>query len=195
MPSTPIILASGSVYRKTLLQRLQLPFAVDSPDIDETPHPLEAPRELAARLALAKTQALKARYPSALIIGSDQTAECEGTLLGKPHTPTRALEQLSFCSGKQVTFYTGLCLLDTQNNRFELDIVPFRVSFLPLTQPQIQHYIKKEQVLDCAGSFKCEGLGIALFRELEGTDPTALEGLPLIRLSAMLRAAGIEPLS
>ncbi len=189
-----IVLASGSRYRQQLLGRLGIDFESCAPDVDETPKPQESPAELAMRLAEAKAVALTKQFPSALIIGSDQTAACGDTLLGKPGTIQRAQEQLRLCRGKQVTFYTGLCLINNDTGTQETSLTPFSVSFLNLSDRQIERYIEKEQPLDCAGSFKCEGLGSALFEKLEGQDPTALIGLPLISLCAMLRRAGLDPL-
>lgn len=189
-----LVLASSSVYRRALLARLQLPFSSQSPDLDERPRAGETPQALAARLSLSKAHALQASHPDSLIIGSDQVAGLADQLLGKPGCAERAAEQLRQSAGQRVSFYTGLCLLDARHNRFELDVIRFDVSFLPLTEAQILSYIRKEHPLDCAGSFKCEGLGISLFAGLHGDDPTALEGLPLIRLCAMLRAAGLDPL-
>ncbi|UTA46347.1 Maf family nucleotide pyrophosphatase [Simiduia sp. 21SJ11W-1] len=189
-----ILLASSSPYRKTLLERLGLAFTTASPNVDETPHPNETPKALAERLAASKARALSQQYPKALIIGSDQTADCNGTLLGKPGTEKAAITQLAHCSGQQVNFYTGLSLLNSQTGEQLTTSIEYRVEFLALTDTQIRAYIKKEQPQDCAGSFKCEGLGSALFNKLEGEDPTALVGLPLIALCKMLRHFGIDPL-
>lgn len=189
-----LVLASGSPYRRALLARLQIPFHSHSPELDEQPGPAESPQALASRLALGKARALQSQYPDSLIIGSDQVASLDNTLLGKPGSTERATAQLHQCAGKRVRFHTGLCLLDARHNRFELDVIGFEVDFLPLTHAQIASYIKKDQPLDCAGSFKWESLGISLFSSLQGQDPTALEGLPLIRLCAMLRSAGLDPL-
>ena len=195
MQQSRIILASSSSYRKHLLERLLLPFESVSPAIDETPLATETPAQTAERLALMKAWALKDNFPNAFIIGSDQTAACEQRLLGKPGCGRAAIEQLSDCSGKVVTFYTGLCLYDSARDQYQIDTVSYQVKFLPLSASQITSYIKKEQPLDCAGSFKAEALGSALFESQTGSDPTALIGLPLIRLCAMLRQVGIEPLS
>jgi septum formation protein len=189
-----LILASGSRYRKALLARLQLNFICQAPELDETPLAGELPAAMAARLAHAKAHALAGQHRQALIIGSDQAAACDGQLLTKPGTTARAEAQLNLCQGKTVTFYTGLCLLDSNSGQFELDTIPYQVTFRALSRGQIAAYIRKEQPLDCAGSFKCEGLGSALFSQLQGQDPTALEGLPLIRLCEMLRQFGADPL-
>lgn len=194
-PTPALILASSSRYRKSLLERLKIPFECATPEVDETPHTNESASQLAGRLALAKARALRDQFAEALIIGSDQVAECEGKLLGKPGTKAAAREQLAQCSGKSVTFYTGLCLYNNRDNRFACQTLPYQVTFLSLSDEQIHQYVELEQPLDCAGSFKCEGLGSALFSAHHGTDPTALEGLPLIALCAMLRAEGLDPLA
>jgi MAF protein len=187
----PIILASSSVYRRELLQRLQLPFEWASPAIDETPLPREAPAALAERLACAKANALAERYPRHLIIGSDQVASLDGDPLGKPGDFATALRQLQACSSRRVEFATGLCLLDSRDGTRQSAVETFSVVFRRLETRQIENYLHREQPFDCAGSFKVEGLGIALFERLEGDDPTALIGLPLIRLVSMLERAGV----
>lgn len=189
-----LVLASSSRYRKQLLERLQLEFTAAAPAIDETPHPTEQAANLAPRLALAKARNLAQQFPNALIIGSDQAATCDGQHLHKPGTEANAIAQLMHCQGKTVTFHTGLCLLNSASGDYLLDTIPYQVTFHTLNEAQITTYIKKEQPLDCAGSFKCEGLGSALFAQMRGSDPTALEGLPLIRLCAMLRHFGLDPL-
>ena len=186
-----IILASSSIYRKALLQRLQLNFITANPSVDETPLQNETPMELAARLSLLKAQALAQQYPNALIIGSDQVAVLEGQTLGKPGSSVRAEEQLQQASGKCVEFLTGLCLYQSGDHSYQLDVIPFQVYFRQLSLSQIKQYVALEQPLDCAGSFKWEKLGIALFSKMQGEDVTALEGLPLIRLVDMLAQAGI----
>jgi septum formation protein len=195
MHQRPIILASSSSYRKSLLNRIVENFICHAPDIDETPLADESPAHTAPRLAKAKALALAQLYPEALIIGSDQTASCDGLLLNKPGTEANALNQLRMCQGKTVTFYTGLCLFNSSSQNLQLQTVTTDVSFLSLSDAQLQAYIKKEQPLDCAGSFKCEALGSSLFQSLSSSDPSALEGLPLIALCAMLRREGFEPLS
>ncbi|AMO57020.1 septum formation inhibitor Maf [Endozoicomonas montiporae] len=187
-----LLLASGSPYRKQLLERLELSFECRAPDIDETPQRDETAEKLALRLSAAKAQALAAAYPDHLIIASDQAAQLGSTILGKPGTPARAIEQLTACNNKTVTFYTGLCLLNTTTGKQQIDCVPFTVHFRNLAREQIANYIKKEEPLDCAGSFKCEGLGITLFTRMEGDDPNSLTGLPLIRLTDMLLNEGIS---
>lgn len=193
-PTPPLVLASSSVYRRELLQRLQLPFEWHSPDVDETPRPGETPAALAERLAIAKAAALAARFPAHLIIGSDQVASLGGASLGKPGDFATASRQLRACSGRRVDFLTGLCLLDGAGGRVQSGVETFSVVFRQLDERQIENYLQREQPFDCAGSFKVEGLGIALFERLEGADPNSLIGLPLIRLVTMLRAAGVDVL-
>ncbi|WP_432695104.1 Maf family protein [Marinobacterium sp. YM272] len=192
--SRPLVLASGSAYRRTLLDKLGLDFSCDSPDIDESPRKGESPEDLVARLALEKARAVASRHPDALIIGSDQLATLEGNVMGKPHVYDRARKQLRHASGNTVRFLTGLCLYDAVNDQHQLEVVPFDVQFRQLTDQQIDAYLKREQPYDCAGSFKSEGLGIALFERLLGDDPNTLVGLPLIRLIAMLERKGVEVL-
>lgn len=190
-----LVLASSSTYRKQLLNKLGLPFIQDSPDIDESPQPNETADTLVKRLALSKAQALSSRHPHSLIIGSDQVAVFRGKIIGKPHTEHNAKKQLSQFSGQSVTFLTGLCLYNTATGTSQVEIERFTVHFKTLSTDQIDGYIRKEQPLDCAGSFKSEGLGIALFNSLEGDDPNSLIGLPLIRLVNMLNKEGVCPLS
>lgn len=187
----PLVLASSSPYRRELLQRLQLPFTCCSPNIDERPLADETPEVLVQRLAVAKARALRAQFLQHLIIGSDQVAVLDGQILGKPGTAAAAIAQLTAASGRSVTFHTGLCLLDSASGTIQVDCVPFTVHFRSLSPAQISRYIEREQPLDCAGSFKSEGLGISLFRATEGEDATSLIGLPLIRLCNMLSQAGI----
>jgi septum formation protein len=186
-----IVLASSSPYRRQLLEQLKLPFEWSSPDIDETVLPDEEPMALVKRLALAKARALATQFPQHCIIGSDQVACLNGNILGKPGTLNNARRQLRACSGRRVGFLTGLCLLDSSNGSFETIVEPFTVIFRTLSNEQIDNYLTREQPFDCAGSFKVEGLGIALFECLEGADPNALIGLPLIRLVTLLQRAGI----
>ena len=155
--SRPLILASGSAYRRALLDKLGLDFSCDSPDIDESPRANEDPESLVARLAQEKASAVASRHPEALIIGSDQLATLEGNVMGKPHTHERAVEQLRRASGKKVRFLTGLCLYDAADNSYQLEVVPFDVQFRELSEKQIEGYLRKEQPYDCAGSFKSEG--------------------------------------
>lgn len=187
----PLVLASTSIYRKELLSRLGLPFETAAPDVDETPRAGEAPEALVRRLAEAKARAVAASFADALVIGSDQVAMIDDRILGKPGGHDRAAEQLRAASGRRLTFLTGLCLLDTGSGAAEIDVVPFTVVFKPLSDTQIENYLGREQPYHCAGAFKSEALGIALCERFEGDDPTALIGLPLIRLVRMLSARGV----
>ena len=190
-----LILGSTSPFRRELLARLHLPFETAAPDIDETRLPDEPPSAYVQRLARLKAEAVAAQTTGeALIIGADQCAMLGETILGKPHTHERAVAQLRACAGRVVTFHTGLCLLDTRTARAEVDDIRFEVGFRRLSDAEIDNYLRLEQPYDCAGSFKSEALGVALFDHLRGDDPSALIGLPLIRLLAMLRAAGVNPL-
>jgi MAF protein len=188
--STPLVLASTSPFRRELLQRLGIPFTTAVPDVDESPLPGEAPDDLVQRLSASKARAV-GRTRTGLIIGSDQVATTGEDILGKPGNHERACRQLQQLAGKTVTFHTGLCLLDTVKDTQQLDVVPFTVEFRQLSAAQIERYLRKEQPYNCAGSFKSEALGITLFRRMCGDDPTALIGLPLIRLTDMLAGAGI----
>lgn len=187
-----LILASSSPYRKQLLARLRLDFDCATPAVDESPQAGEAATEYVARLAAAKADAVAARHPGAVVIGSDQCALLDGEILGKPGDHARALRQLAGAQGKTVQFQTGLCVLDTAAHFREVTVVPFEVDFRQLGQDQLEHYLRVEQPYNCAGSFKAEGYGICLFSALRGDDPTALIGLPLIALTAMLEQAGIK---
>ena len=189
MPTT-LVLASSSSYRRELLARLQLPFITAAPDIDESRLADESAKAMVARLAQQKAAALVTQYPQALIIGSDQCAVLGEQILGKPLTHAQARQQLQASSGRTVEFLTGLCLLDSQTQSFQLEVIPFYVEFRELQAAEIENYLLREQPYDCAGSFKSEGLGISLFNRMQGDDPTALIGLPLIRLAAMLRKQG-----
>ena len=186
-----IILASGSRYRRELLERLGLPFETWPPDVDERALPGEAPRQTAERLARRKADAGASRWPQALIIGSDQVAELAGEPVGKPGTVDNARAQLRRLSGREVLFHTGLCLLNSSTGRAQSRVVTTDVVFRSLTDAEIDAYLAREPAIDCAGSAKSEGLGIALLERLGGEDPTALVGLPLIALSQMLRNAGV----
>ncbi|MGV7093712.1 Maf family protein [Siccibacter turicensis] len=191
---TAIVLASTSPFRRALLEKLDIPFITDAPDADETPYPHESAPQLVQRLAGAKAQALAARYPQHLIIGSDQVCVLNGVITGKPHTRENAIAQLTQASGNSITFYTGLALLNTATGRQQTLCEPFQVHFRQLQAQEIHAYVDKEQPLHCAGSFKSEGLGITLFDRLEGRDPNTLVGLPLIALCEMLRNEGVNPL-
>ena len=192
---TQLILASSSPYRKALLSKLGLDFTCHSPDIDESALEDERPIELVKRLALDKAKAVAENYHQAFIIGSDQVAVVDERVLTKPHTHEKAVEQLQYSSGKDVCFLTSLCLYNSQTGHYQLDVVPFTVEFLTLSDSQIEAYLHKEQPYHCAGSFKSEGLGITLFKRMKGDDSNSLIGLPLIALTNMLRNEGIEPLS
>jgi MAF protein len=187
-----LVLASTSVYRKELLNRLGLPFITAAPDINESPHQDESPQRLVARLAEAKARAVAAQYPDALIIGSDQVATVEERILGKPGDYDRAVAQLRLASGKRLRFLTGLCLLNARSGAAQVDVIPYIVVFRALSDAQIENYLNREQPYHCAGSFKSEALGIALCERFEGEDPNALIGLPLIRLIDMLHREGID---
>lgn len=189
---TQLILASSSPFRKAILNKLNLDYKAISPDVDETPLDAEAAADYVARLSLAKAKALQADHPGTLIIGSDQTAVINGQIIGKPGHYDNAFKQLSDASGQKITFLTGLTLLNSSTGMFETDVVPFHVHFRALTPTMIEHYLKAEQPYNCAGSFKAEGLGIALFEKLEGDDPNSLIGLPLIRLIKMLEQQGVN---
>ena len=189
-----LVLASTSRYRRELLSRLTTHFRADAPRVDETPLPAETPAGLAARLAAAKASEVAKRTPGTVVIGSDQVADLGGRLLGKPGDAQRAREQLSACSGCEVIFHTALCVVDGRNDarRAFTAIDATRVRFRPLGPDEIDRYIEREQPFDCAGSFKVEALGVALFESVESADPTALIGLPLIALCKLLRDAGIS---
>ena len=191
----PLILASSSPYRRALLQQLQLSFTSDSPHINEERLPREQPGDLAQRLAAEKARALGPRYRDSLIIGSDQVAECGELVLGKPGTRENAIRQLAHCSGRQVNFHTGVSVLDTASGEQVTEVEVFTVTFRSLDDTQIQHYIDTDKPFDCAGSFKAEGLGIALFEKMEGSDFNSLIGLPLIRLINLLKMFGLDPLN
>ena len=187
-----LVLGSTSPYRKALLQRLQIPFEISAPDVDETPLAGEAPRELAQRLAFAKAKVVAKRFPDAVVIGSDQVADLSGVPLGKPGTHENAVTQLRQISGRTVVFQTALSVV-CLNSGFEAHgLAAVNVTFRDLSDHEIETYLRLEKPYDCAGSAKSEGLGIALLASIDSDDPTALVGLPLIRTCQMLRAAGIE---
>ncbi len=192
-------LASTSVYRKALLEKLTSHFHTAKPEVDETPLPAETPTDLVLRLAIAKAAAiagpLRASRQSALVIGSDQVAVFHHEILGKPHTVENACQQLKKFSGQQVTFLTGLAVIDSLSGETLSLVEPFTVTFRTLTDAEILRYVEREQPLNCAGSFKSEGLGITLFEKLSGDDPNSLIGLPLIRLHAMLKQLGLDLLA
>ncbi len=190
-----IILGSSSPFRAELLQKLGLSFSIAKPDIDESVLANEQPEQLVKRLAEQKAKAIASAYPEALIIGSDQVAVIDNTIMGKPGNHDNAVKQLSIASGKTVRFLTGLALFNAKTSQMQSLVEPFNVSFRQLTLEQINGYLYKEQPYQCAGSFKSEGLGISLFSQLEGDDPNSLIGLPLIRLIDMLQHEGIDILS
>lgn len=185
-----IILASSSTYRRELLTRLGLAFEVESPEVDETPQPGEPAAELAERLARLKARTIAARIPNAVVIGSDQVAECHGRLLGKPGTPDRALQQLRGMQGAEVLFHTAVAVVNGAQCRTA--VVPTRVRMRQLDDNQLLRYLRRETPLDCAGAFKSEALGIALLDSLTSDDPTALVGLPLIATIRLLESYGVQ---
>ena len=192
-PAPPLILASTSRYRRELLQRLRLPFEVVAPQTDETAWLGEAPAALALRLALAKAQAVARLHPHAVVIGSDQVADLDGQALGKPGSHDRAVAQLRLLSGRQAVFQTAVAVVRADTGYAQVELASVVVGFRPLPDTEIEQYLRLEQPYDCAGSAKCETLGIALLTHIHSDDPTALVGLPLIRTCQMLRAAGLNP--
>lgn len=190
--SRSLVLGSTSRYRRELLARLNVPFEIAAPDVDETPLPDEAPLALAQRLALAKAQAVAAKFPHAVVIGSDQVADLHGEPLGKPGTHERATEQLQRMRGQTVIFQTALAVVCQETGFVQQDVAQVKVLFRNLTDEEIENYLRAEQPYDCAGSAKSEGLGIALLERIDNDDPTALIGLPLIRTARMIRAAGVK---
>jgi septum formation protein len=190
-----LILASTSRYRHELLQRLRIPFVAVAPQVDETAGSAEDPVALAQRLALAKANAVAEQEPQAVVIGSDQVAELDGTALGKPGSHARAVQQLRSMRGRSVHFHTAVAVARRSTGFLQQALVTVTVRFRPLGDGEIERYLQLEQPYDCAGSAKCETLGIVLAEAIESDDPTALVGLPLIRTSAMLRAAGLDPLA
>jgi septum formation protein len=187
-----VVLGSTSVYRRSLLERLRIPFSVAAPDVDETPHPGETPRALALRLALAKAQAVAALHPDAVVIGSDQVADLGGQPLGKPGEHARAVQQLRQMRGQTVIFQTALAVVCLVSGFEQVDLAEVRVVFRDLSDEEIESYLQAEKPYDCAGSAKSEGLGIALLETIDNDDPTALVGLPLIRTARLLRQAGVK---
>lgn len=191
LANRPLILGSTSRYRRELLQRLQIPFDVAAPDVDETPLPGEAPRLLAERLALAKARAVANAFPHAVVIGADQVADLNGLSLGKPGSHERAVAQLHQMRGQTVIFQTAIAVVCAESGFEASSLAAVRVKFRDLTDDEIENYLRAEQPYDCAGSAKSEGLGIALLESIDNDDPTALVGLPLIRTCKMLQAAGV----
>ncbi|MFQ5995438.1 MAG: Maf family protein [Acidiferrobacterales bacterium] len=192
MAAPTIILASSSAYRRNLLQQLGLSFEVVEPSVDESPRPGERPEALVKRLALSKAKSIARNHTAALVIGADQVAVHGDTIVGKPRDHAHARQQLRQASGKTVTLYTGIAVINADSGRVQTDVVPFRVVFRDLDDAQIESYLRTEQPYDCTGSVKAEGLGIALLTRFEGEDPNALIGLPLIRLVRMLENEGVQ---
>jgi len=199
MMQKKLILGSSSPYRKELLKRLKIPFECQSPNIDETPLPKESPQDLVKRLTITKANAVHAErqqcnQADGIIITSDQVAVLGDDILGKPNTEDNAIRQLSRFSGQKVSFLTGLCTFNQENQIHQYSLSSYHVYFRHLTQKEILNYIAIEQPLDCAGSFKCEGVGVCLFEKMEGEDPNSLIGLPLISLCKQLKSLGINPI-
>lgn len=192
MANQPLILASSSIYRRELLARLAIPFTTESPEVDETPLPQEAPEQTALRLAEAKARKVGQGRDNALIIGCDQVAVLDGMQLGKPLVHDVAVAQLRMMQGRSVTFHSAMCLYNSLNGNLQSIIVPYEVKFRPLQDAEIERYLLKEQPYHCAGSAKSEGLGIALIEYMRGDDPNALIGLPLIALIDMLKHEGVN---
>ena len=192
MKEQPLILASSSKYRKELLERLQLPFSVYSPEVDETPHIGESPVQLVKRLSHLKARCISEKHPNAWVIGSDQVADFMGAAIGKPHTHERALAQLQLMQGQTVVFRTGMCLMHLNSDTTLHTIVDTEVTFREFDEATLDNYLRTEQPYDCAGSAKAEGLGIGLLSSMQSTDPTAIIGLPLIELSGMLMSVGFQ---
>ena len=190
-----LILASTSAYRRELLERLRVPFTTASPKVDELPRPNESPKALAQRLATAKAEAVAKLHPGAYVIGADQVAECDDEILGKPGTAERARAQLSMCSGRVVNVHTAVRIVRLEASYSEAHVDLTRVKFRVLESEEIERYVEIDRPLDCAGSFRSEGLGIMLFDRLECEDPTALIGLPLIWVASALRRCGYDPLA
>ena len=193
MKNYQLVLASTSPFRQEILKKLQISFITAKPDCDETPISGETPQQLVMRLAETKAKSCVVDQPS-LVIGSDQVCVIDGEIIGKPHTREKAIEQLSRQSGKSITFYTGVTVWNNETQQADTRLDTFIVHFRDLTKQQITSYVEKEEPYWCAGSFKCEGLGIALFKQMEGKDPNTLIGLPLIDLIDMLDAQGMSVL-
>jgi septum formation protein len=187
-----LVLGSTSPYRRDLLARLRIPFEVAAPDVDETPHPHETPQQLACRLAMTKARTVAARFPAAVVIGSDQVADLAGQPLGKPGTHERAVAQLRQMRGQTVVFQTAVAVVCQTSGFAQMDLAQVKVVFRDLSDAEIEAYLLAETPYDCAGSAKSEGLGIALLERIDSDDPTALVGLPLIRTCRMLEAAGVR---
>ena len=192
--SRTLVLGSTSPYRRELLSRLRLAFQVAAPDVDEIPQPGESPHGLAVRLALAKARSVAARFPEAVVIGSDQVADLDGEPLGKPGNHENAVAQLRRMRGRTVVFQTAVSVVCIATGFEQFDLAPVKVKFRSLTDEEIESYLLAERPYDCAGSARSEGLGIAILDAIESDDPTALVGLPLIRTCRMIRAAGVKVL-
>lgn len=192
MNSQSLVLASTSVYRSQLLSVLQIPFLTDAPDVDETPLPGEDARQTSYRLSRLKAEAVADRHPDTLIIGSDQVALLDGKQLGKPMTHDNAVRQLRAMRGRTISFFTALSLLNARTGAMQTEVIETHVTFRQLSDEQIEDYLLREQPYHCAGSAKSEGLGIALIQRIEGNDPNALIGLPLIALVDMLATQGVK---
>jgi len=189
------VLGSTSPYRRELLARLQIDFSADAPRVDEAPHPGEAPADLACRLALEKALEVAARHPGAVVIGADQVADLDGSAIGKPGHHAGAVAQLQAMRGRRVLFHTAVAVLRPATGFAGSGLATVAVQFRHLTDEEIERYLRLEQPYDCAGSAKCETLGIALLERIDSDDPTALVGLPLMRTCALLRDAGLDPLA
>ncbi len=187
-----LILASSSPFRRKLLEQLKLPFETSSPDIDETPLANESPEELVERLAIAKAKVIADSCPGCLVIGSDQVAVHDGEIVGKPINHADAVRQLQFASGRSITLYTGLALVNSDSGNTQSIVETFKIHFRELSDQQIESYLEKDKPYSCAGSVKSESLGVALFERFEGDDPNALIGLPLIQLVTMLQNEGVH---
>lgn len=187
MTPSQLVLASTSPFRRELLARLGLPFEIADPAVDESALPGETPEATALRLSEAKARAVAADFPGALIIGSDQVACLDGQIFGKPGAHEKAVKQLQTMRGRSVNFFTGLCLLNAITGQAHVRGVPTLVTFRDLTDAEIENYLRREQPYNCAGSAKSEGLGIAVIARMEGSDPNALIGLPLIALCDLLK--------
>ncbi|NKB77337.1 MAG: septum formation inhibitor Maf [Gammaproteobacteria bacterium] len=192
--NTPVILASSSIYRRELLKKIIPDFSIHSPNIDESPKPSELPRQLAERLAIQKAKKVAESYPSHLIIGSDQVADLDGHIMGKPGTHENAVTQLQRSSGAVLTLYTGVALINSATHRIQSAVDCYEVEFRELNDVQIEKYLMAEKPYDCCGSLKAEGSGIALLSRLSGDDPNTLIGLPLIQLTSMLIEEGLNPI-
>ena len=193
-PQIELVLASSSPFRRRLLGQLSVEFRTLDPDIDESPLPNEKPQTLVRRLSIAKARAVVSRAPAALIIGSDQVAVHQGAIVGKPRDHADAVTQLLSSSGKTITFFTSVALLNSTNDSLQVEVVPFAVRFRPLTREKIEYYLEREKPYECCGSLRADGLGIALLDQLRGEDPTALIGLPLTVLTQMLEKEGFRVL-